>query len=130
MQRFKNSYFITKFCQISCTSNTRRARTNYSNFSSIGFLRLFRGNAMLPCPIGCKTLQFSNRNRLSFYPSYTFPFALAFLWAYTATYGWKCRRFWNNFICFLYIPILDFFNKTRNINGHWAASHTSCIFTF
>ena len=89
MQCFKDSYIVTKFCQISCTGQTGRTGTDNCNFMTVFLCRSFRFDTVFFGPVSYETLQFTDGYRFAFDTTDTFSFTLCFLWTYTTT---DCRN--------------------------------------
>ncbi len=124
MQRFKNRHVISHSCKISRTGQSCGTGTDHRHFSSVFMFGSFWHNTVFPCPVGCKPLQFSNRNRLSFKAPDTFTLALALLRADASADCRKRGRFADDLICFLKIFVLYFRYKSGNINGNRTPFHT------
>ena len=129
MKCLKYSYIVTKFCKVSCTCKSGRARTDHSNFVSVLCLGTFWFDVILKSVICNESLQFSDRNCLAFDSADTFSFTLGFLWAYTSTDSRKCTGFTDYFISFFDISFFYFLDKCRDIDRYRTSLNTSCILT-
>ena len=127
MKCFKYSNIISEFSKISGTCKSGRTWTDYSNFLAFLFCCRLWLDIMFSCIISNKSFKLTNWNRFTLKTSYTFAFALAFLWTYTAT---DCRKCWwltYYLICFFNISFFYLMNETRNINWYRTSFYTLCI---
>ena len=129
MQCFKDSYIVTKFCQISCTGQTGRTGTDNCNFMTVFLCRSFRFDTVFFGPVSYKTLQFTDGYRFAFDTTDTFSFTLCFLWTYTTTDCRQCTGLSDYFVCFCKVTFLHFFNERRNIDTYRTSLNTFGIFT-
>ena len=89
MKSFKNSNLITHFCKITRTGKACRAGSYNGNFFPFFLFCAFRLNVIFCCPVGYKTFQLTDGDRLSLNSPDTFSLTLAFLRAYTAAHRGK-----------------------------------------
>ena len=102
MKCLENGYIVTQFCQIACTGQSGRTRTDNSNLLAVLLSRSSRFDTVLSCPVSYETLQFTDGNRLTFDTADTFALALALLRADTAADSRKCAEdSADDLICFL-----------------------------
>ena len=129
MKCFKYCHIIAQLCKISCACKSGWTRTDYSDLMPVLLFCSFRFNIMLQCIICNKTLQLSDRYRISLDSTDTLSFTLRFLWADTSTNCRKCGRLTDDLISLFDISFLYFLNKCRNINRYRTSFDTFCIFT-
>ena len=127
VQCFVQSYFVTKFCQIACSSQTGRTAaydshfltfgSNISNFNSI--------KTILTSVVSYETFQTTNSNRFAFDTKHTFTFALVFLRANATA---NCRQAilaFQDFNCFSEVFFSNCFDKFRNFYVYRTAFYTT-----
>ena len=129
MQCFKDSYIVTKFCQISCTGKSGRTGTDDCNFMTILCLCTLRLNIMLQSVIRNKSLKLSDRNCFTFNTTDTFSLTLGLLWADTSTDSRKGTGLTDHLISLFDISCFYLLNKCRDIDGYRTSLDTSCILT-
>ena len=125
----KNCHIISHFCKVARTGKTSRTGTDDCDFMTIFLFCRSWFDSVLFCPVCNKTLQLTDRNRLTLDAADTFSLALTFLRTYTSTYCRKCAGFADHLISCFHISFFYFMDKCRNINGNRAALYTFCIFT-
>ena len=127
VKRFKNSHIISHFCQISGTGQSGRTGTYDRNAPAL-FLGCACGlDPLFPGPVGHKTLQFADGDRISLDPPDAFAFTLGLLGTYTATDRRKRTVLTDDLVGLLDLSFLYLFNKTRNIDRHRTPLDTLCI---
>ena len=77
MKCLENGYFIAQFCQIACTGQTCRTRTDNCYFLSVCLLRCCRYKTMLTGPVCHEALKFTDGNRLTLDTAHTLSFTLS-----------------------------------------------------
>jgi len=129
MERFEYCHVIPHLCKITCTGQTRRTRADDSNLVPILLFCSYRLNIMLQSVIRNKSLQFTNRNRLSFDTTDTFSLTLCLLRTDTSTDCRKRGRQTDGLICALEISFFYLFDECRNIDRYRTSLNTLCILT-
>ena len=92
-------------------------------------LSTFWFDIVLKCIISNETLQFSDRNRLTFDSTDTFSLTLGFLRANTSTDSRKCTGFTNDLVSFFNVSFFYLMDKCRNVDGYRTTLDTFCILT-
>ena len=89
MKRFKDRYVIAQLRQIARAGKAGRAGTDHGNLLALLLRSRLRNKSMLSGPVGNKTLQLADGNRLALDSAHTLSLALALLRADTAA---DCRK--------------------------------------
>ena len=108
MKCLENGYFVAQLCKVTCTGQTGRTRTENSYLDAVSSLWLSWYNTILSGPVCYKTLQLTDRNRITLKTTDTFSFTLAFLWADTSADCRQCTGFSNGCCCVFKLTFLYF----------------------
>ena len=129
MKCLKYRHIISHLGKVSCTGQTGWTGTDYCDLMPVLLFCSFRFNIMLQCIICNKTLQLSDRYRISLDSADTLSFTLRLLRADTSADCRQCGRLTDDLIGFLNISFFYFLNKCRNIDRYRTSFDTFCIFT-
>ena len=129
MKGLKNRDLITELCQVPGAGQAAGAGADHRHLFPVRLLRRLRHKAMLSGPVGHKTLQLSDGNRLSLDAADALPLTLRLLRADTAAYRRQSRRLRYHAGSLLNLSLLYLFDKRRDIDCHRAACDTFGILT-
>ena len=116
MESFVQGYFITKFCQVTCSSQTGRTTTYDGNFLAFGsnIASFYSIKTVLTSVVCYKTFQATNGNRFALNTKHALTFALVFLGANATTNCGQAIFAFQDFDCFCKIFFSNCFDELGN----------------
>ena len=128
VQRFKHRDLVSHVGQVARACQTGGAGANHSNLVAVGgrFCRCFL--AVSHMPVGDKTLQTADANRLTFDAAHAFALTLRFLGAHTAADGRKRGGCCEHLVRFLKLTVCHVGNEIRDGDHYGAATHAGLVF--